>query len=189
MTAAGELPVLPAAQNDNVPGTPAERSVLRLLPPWRAVTFEEITGDGSPQRQQLWPAVCWGERLSAGWVVMPPGHMAAPHVHHEHDLVAKMVAGWAETLIWHPAGGEILAVQHGPGDMILIPAGWAHVAVNLSRTRPAVAAESRTDPAFNADVELLPDVEPAVHALARRHQRGWRQPKDAPYSVVERLLA
>ena len=167
---------------------PATPSVLHLLRSWRAVTFAEITGEGSIQRQMLYPGVCWGASISAGWVVMPPGHLALPHVHDYTDLIVTVVAGWVETLIWHPAEGEIRSVSHGPGDMILIPAGWGHIGVNLSRSQPVVLAEFRNDPLFSQDVTRLEDYDEQIHALARRHQQQWQQP-DEPYTVVDRLLA
>lgn len=189
MTAAGGVP-RSHPDDQAAHGGEQAHSVLRMLRPWRAVTFEEIGGGGgdSPQRQLLYPGVCWGAPLSAGWVLMPPGHMATPHLHEHTDLIVSVLAGWVESLLWHPHGGEIRTVQHGPGDMIEIPAGWGHMGSNLSRTLPVVLHETRNDPAFNDDVVTLPEWTDRLHALARRSQRAWRRPADQTFTVIERLL-
>ena len=62
-----------------------------------------------------------------------------------------------------------------------------HCGSNLSRTLPVVLHETRTDPEFNVDTRRLPEWDGRVHALARQHQRGWRRPKGAAYTLVERL--
>ena len=189
MTAAGGVP----RSRDNTAPPGWERDwdavpgVLRLLRPWRAIAFDEITGGDSVQRQMLYPGVCWGPALSCGFVRMPAGHMAAPHLHQHADLVVTVLAGWVASLLWHPAGGEVRVVEHGPGDMIEIPAGWGHIGASLSRTLPVYLHEARTDPEFNVDVQRLPEWDGRVRALARRRQRAWSRPVGQPYTVIERL--
>jgi uncharacterized RmlC-like cupin family protein len=86
--------------------------------------------------------------------------------------------GWAATLF----GEEMTPMVHGPGSVIWVPAGLVHAAVNLSRVQLLVAVEHRTDPEFNADVELVPELQELAQQRAEElweeHRtmlppRGW----------------
>jgi uncharacterized RmlC-like cupin family protein len=99
-------------------------------------------------------------------VLMPPGRHSRAHLHAVHEIVVCCIVGTAVTLV----GPELEPVRHGPGEFIYIPAGVAHVAVNLSTTEPLVAVEMRTDPHFNDDVVLLPELEEAAAEAAARVQ-------------------
>ena len=74
---------------------------------------------------------------------MPPSGMSKAHKHAEHELVVTIVDG-------------------GPGDFIYIAAGTPHMAVNLSTEARMPAVEARTDPAFNGDVVLMPELDEMV---------------------------
>jgi uncharacterized RmlC-like cupin family protein len=112
------------------------------------------------QQQCLFPAIVCGARLSTGWLVMPPGHAAVPHVHRYHDIVVAVIEGHVASLLGDELG---TVINHGPGDSIHIAPGVPHCGVNLSSVDRVVAYECRSDPTFNNDVELLPEL--ADHAL------------------------
>jgi uncharacterized RmlC-like cupin family protein len=119
-----------------------------------------------PQGQELYPCItadsCGTSGLSAGMVVMPPGRHSRPHFHAHSEIVVCCIVGSAVTLV----GPDLTPVHHGPGEIIYIPDGVLHVAVNLSTTATLVAVEMRTDPAFNDDVVVVPDLDDAVTAAA-----------------------
>ena len=143
---------------------PASVRSVRVVSP---LSVAPIMG---PQGQQLLPCittdVCGAVGISAGAVVMPPGRWSRPHLHRHSEIVVCCIVGSAVTLV----GPELEPVAHGPGEFIHIPAGVAHVAVNLSTSDVLVAVEMRTDPHFNDDVVLLPELDDRVGPAAARAQ-------------------
>lgn len=139
---------------------------VAVISPWT------VNPNVGPQGQKLYACVtadaCGAAGLSAGMVVMPPGGLSRPHLHAHTEIIVCCVVGSAVTLI----GPELEPFPHGPGEFIYIPEGVIHVAVNRSLTEPLVAIEMRTDPLFNDDVVLLPELEPAAAAAGERVQRG-----------------
>lgn len=137
---------------------------------WTVAQFDSLQEELGPQRQTLLPAIATGRHnISAGWVVMPAGHMAAPHVHAEHDIVVAVLAGHVVSLL----GEHLTPEWHAPGDMIHIPAGILHAGVNLSTTQRVVLMECRTDPWFNRDVLRVPGYEDLLRAQGKRHQDAF----------------
>jgi uncharacterized RmlC-like cupin family protein len=110
---------------------------------------------------------------SAGMVRMPGNHVAKVHVHHHTEVIVYVLEGFAATL-W---GEQMEPLLHGPESVVYIPPGVPHTAVNLSSTDEVRAVEFRTDPRFNHDTELLPDLEEVAaarvvdlrQAMATRH--------------------
>jgi len=100
--------------------------------------------------------------ISAGLIVMPPHKVARPHMHQEHEMVLFILEGWGAALV----GPDLEPIYHRPGDFIYIPAGVEHLGINLSRTERIVLAEIRTDPHFNDDLVVLPDLEEKAHQIA-----------------------
>jgi uncharacterized RmlC-like cupin family protein len=97
--------------------------------------------------------------IGAGVVIMPPSGMSKAHKHAEHELVVTVVDGWAATFL----GEQLEEVTiHGPGDFLYIAAGTPHMAVNLSVDTRVLAVETRTDPDFNGDVVLMPELDELV---------------------------
>jgi oxalate decarboxylase/phosphoglucose isomerase-like protein (cupin superfamily) len=94
--------------------------------------------------------------------------------------VVCCIIGSAVTLV----GPDLDPVAHGPGEMIYIPEGVAHVAVNLSTSDTLVAIEMRTDPAFNDDVVLLPELEAAAALAAAAAQARHRAAGPAALPAV-----
>ena len=155
------------------------------MEPWTVTPFRSTTSHTGPQHQTLWPGTCCGAPLSDGFVVMPPGHMAAAHLHSEHHISVKVIYGWVASLLWR-SEGAVHVEQHGPGDTIRISPGVGHVGCNLSLDDRVVLVESRTDPFFNRDVVRLPHLDEHVHAFGRRLQHIWRRP-EGPASVLDLL--
>lgn len=124
----------------------------------------------SVQAQFLTPIVtadtAGSTRLSGGSVRMNPGGVSRVHVHERSDIIVAVTAGRAVTVVWHD--GEPQALEHSIDEMCYVPAGIPHCAVNLSETDPVFALEFRTDPKFNEDVVLLPELEELARELARK---------------------
>jgi uncharacterized RmlC-like cupin family protein len=137
---------------------------------WTASRFHDLRQELGPQRQSLLPAIATGRHpISSGWVVMPDGHMAAPHIHRDSDIIVAVISGHVVSLL-----GEHLTPEfHGPGDSIHIPAGVLHAGVNLNTAQRAVLLECRTDPHFNRDVIPIPGFENMLQFQGRRHQEAF----------------
>jgi uncharacterized RmlC-like cupin family protein len=100
--------------------------------------------------------------LSSAQVWMPPWHTSRAHLHYHTGVGVLVLQGAAVTLWWdeHGVRHELpqLAGQH-----LFIPAGVPHAAINPHDV-PVVAAEFRDNPVFNADNELLPELDDQVAA-------------------------
>lgn len=136
--------------------------------PWHLSPVGKAVMEIGPQGQRLLPSVntalSGSTQLSIGTVLMPPGGISRAHVHNRYELVVVVVEGLAATLL----GPDLEPAIQGPGDFLLIPAGVPHVAVNLSRDHRVVAIETRADPDFNNDVELVPDLDTPAAVVAER---------------------
>lgn len=102
------------------------------------------------------------ERISAGLILMPPKKVARPHIHKNNEIILFVVEGWGAALV----GPDLEPIFHGPGDFLYIPAGCEHLGINLSGKDRIVIAEIRTDPQFNEDVVVLPELEDKAHKIA-----------------------
>lgn len=91
-----------------------------------------------------------------GMVTIAPGGRTRAHVHAGHESAFYLVSGELE--LWHGEGLREHEVAR-PGDFLYIPAGVPHVAVNRSRTEPAVAIGGRTDPSEHESVVLQPELD------------------------------
>lgn len=97
--------------------------------------------------------------IGAGVVIMPPSGMSKAHRHADNELVVTVVDGWSATFLGERL--EDVTIQ-GPGDFLYISAGTPHMAVNLSTETRVLAVETRTDPEFNGDVVLMPELDELV---------------------------
>lgn len=113
------------------------RPMPHVLDPDRRAGFVGISADTVGARH-----------LAMGLAILPPGAVAAPHVHEHHETGIHLIAGRVE-LRW----GEGLANRTvcQAGDFILTPAGQPHQPRNLSDTEPAVVIFARTDPREHED--------------------------------------
>jgi uncharacterized RmlC-like cupin family protein len=151
----------------------------------------------SPQAQALTPMVTAATTgavgISGGAVHMPPGGVSKAHVHAETEIIIAVLAGHAATVVWED--GVPRPLLHGPGEMCYVPAGQPHCAVNLSPDHGVLAMEFRTDPAFNDDVVLLPELEEQVLAVTAELRRagvptdgGTEERAPHPFVDLERVL-
>ncbi|MCW2542381.1 MAG: cupin protein [Frankiales bacterium] len=137
----------------------------------------ELLAEHTPQDQLLTPCVtqelAGAQRISAGMCLMPPSHQSRAHVHDDHEIVILVLDGHAATL-W---GWDLTPLTHGPGEFVFVPPGVPHVAVNLSETARVLAVEHRSDPNFNSDVRLLPELDERAKdiAVALRRREAMRR--------------
>ncbi|GAA5159683.1 hypothetical protein GCM10023321_41180 [Pseudonocardia eucalypti] len=141
---------------------------------WHHAPLHTLAGFRAPQRQVLTPAIAKGAQVSSGFVVMPAGHAAAAHVHDMHDMIVIVLEGNVTTLIGERLENEY---RHEPGDSFLIPAGQPHVGINAAPWR-CVLVECRSDPYFNEDVTLLPELEAVVQRRAAELRADFAPPED-----------
>jgi len=98
--------------------------------------------------------------LFLGQVSLPPGGRTKAHVHDHHESAFYFLSG-EEVELW--TGDEL---QHRevarPGDFMFIPANVPHVAVNRSKTAPAVFIGARNEPTAQEGVVMRPDLDAKV---------------------------
>jgi uncharacterized RmlC-like cupin family protein len=134
----------------------------------RPMVFDpaQLNGQMSRQGQPLTPVITSDvaptHGLSSAQVWMPPHHTSFAHVHHHTGVGVLVMQGRAITL-WWDEDGRMHELPQVAGQHLFIPYGVPHAAIN-PHTVPVVAAEFRSNPVFNSDNELLPDLDPAVAA-------------------------
>jgi uncharacterized RmlC-like cupin family protein len=81
-------------------------------------------------------------RLSMNVATIPPGGVAAAHIHVDFEVMLYILEG----RVRHEYGPDLeLSVENGAGDFIFIEPGVPHEVFNLSDTDPAVAVVARSD--------------------------------------------
>lgn len=137
----------------------------------RVVAAADVAEVVGPQEQHLLPCItqetCGAEGISAAMVNMAPGKVARAHYHAHSETVVACLTGRAVTLI----GPELTPYFHGPRELLYIPEGVVHVAVNLSDTDGLIALDIRTDPLFSNDLILTPEFDAAALEVAARLRR------------------
>jgi uncharacterized RmlC-like cupin family protein len=102
--------------------------------------------------------------LIAGVVRMRRGHASHAHCHDETDvLVLLWKSGSVGALTLYGDGLEHEIWQR-PGEVLWIPRGVPHAAINPSRVRAVVAWEFRSNPVLGEDNQPREEVEPIVTA-------------------------
>jgi uncharacterized RmlC-like cupin family protein len=98
--------------------------------------------------------------LFLGEVTLPPGGRTKAHVHAHHESGFYFLSG-EEVELW--TGNDL---QHRsvarPGDYLFIPANVPHVAVNRSKTKPAVFIGARNEPTAQESVIMHPELDAKV---------------------------
>jgi len=80
--------------------------------------------------------------LSMNVATIPPGGVAAAHIHVDFEVMLYILAGGVR----HEYGpGLTLSVENAAGDFIFIEPGVPHEVFNLSATEPVVAVVARSD--------------------------------------------
>lgn len=131
---------------------------------------------------QIVPLVTAGQTppcpISSGMVWLPPRTAASPHLHAGADVIVAVTAGHARTL-WWDSDGRVRAIEHGPGEHLLIPRGVPHCGSNPT-VETVVAHEFWSDSRFGDDVQLRPDL--AVE-LSRRWSNEFEGASPRPVAV------
>jgi len=94
-----------------------------------------------------------------GSLTVPPGGRTAAHLHEAHETGIFIVSA-DEVEMYSGQALEVKEVCRA-GDIIYIPAGLPHVAVNRSQT-PAHVVLARTDPNEQESVVLLPHLDSLI---------------------------
>jgi len=89
-------------------------------------------------------------------LTIPPGARAHAHKHESHETAIYVLSG--EVGMWYGDGLEHHMVNRA-GDFVYIPADIPHLPYNMSKTEPATAVVSRTDPNEQESVVLLPELD------------------------------
>jgi uncharacterized RmlC-like cupin family protein len=118
---------------------------VKAVRPERAV----LTRQRLPYFVGLSGATVGARGLSMHIVVIPPGAKAEPHSHRGYETGIYVLEGRVETR--YGARLESSVVSEA-GDLLFIPPGVPHEAVNLSPTQPARAIVARNDPAEQDNV-------------------------------------
>jgi uncharacterized RmlC-like cupin family protein len=100
------------------------------------------------------------QHLFLGVVTIAPGERTKAHVHEHHESAFYMLSGEAIEL-WSGERLEHRALA-GPGDYLYIPPRVPHVAVNRSRTLPAVFVGARNEPTAMESVSMRPELDAQV---------------------------
>src|SRR5512142_1236321 len=95
-----------------------------------------------------------------GIVTLPPGERTKAHVHERHESAFYLISG-EEVELWTGERLERRDVAHA-GDYLFIPANVPHVAVNRSRSTPAVFVGVRNEPTAQESVVMRPELDRLV---------------------------
>lgn len=137
-------------------------------------TSATATGLG-PQNQLLMPTITntssGSEHIASGFLVMPASRVAKPHIHEHNELIIFFLEGFVICFVGRNYEPYYLA----PGDFLYVPEGEIHFGINLSETERATAIEIRTDPHFNDDVVLIPEMEEESIKIAAEYRRKFAE--------------
>ncbi|MER3434627.1 MAG: cupin [Leptolyngbya sp. ERB_1_1] len=81
--------------------------------------------------------------ISMNLVIMPPGAIAQPHFHPEHETALYLLKGRVEV---HYGEGLKHSQVCEAGDFVFTPPGVPHQPRNLSETEPVCILTARNDP-------------------------------------------
>ncbi|MGL5923353.1 cupin domain-containing protein [Chroococcidiopsis sp.] len=83
------------------------------------------------------------KRISMQLVIIPPGAIAEPHFHPEHETAIYLLKGRVE--VFYGQGLQHCKVCE-TGDFVFTPPGVPHQPRNLSATEPVYVLAARNDP-------------------------------------------
>lgn len=98
--------------------------------------------------------------LFLGVVSLPAGERTKAHVHARHESAFYMLSG-EEVELWTGDQLQDCSVAR-PGDYLFIPAGIPHVAVNRSKSQPAVFIGARNESTAQESVLMRPELDALV---------------------------
>lgn len=141
-----------------------------------SVTRDVIGEPGvGPQGLGLIPVIHAGvapvDMIACGIVRIGGGARARAHTHAGTETIIHVVAGRVATL----AGDRLEQVfAHAPGSVLYIGPGVPHLALNLSADDEATGFEVCTDPHYNRNTVLRPDLEDLADLRAREILDAYR---------------
>lgn len=129
-----------------------------------ATVLPGTAGTRSPQGSIYAPGVsaqsAGSQHLFLGVVTLPPGERTRAHVHEEHESAFYVLSG-DDIELW--SGERLEHCEHArAGDYLYIPPMVPHVAVNRSRTTPAVFVGARNEPTAMESVAMRPELDRCV---------------------------
>ena len=120
------------------PSAPAPRAEPVTVRPDREI----LTRQRLPYFLGISGATAGTTGLSMHLVVIPPGGVAAPHIHQGFETAIYVLEGRVETRY---GPGLQRSVVNEAGDFLFIPPDLPHQAFNLSQTEAARAIVARND--------------------------------------------
>ena len=130
-------------------------------------TGKVVRGSGSHESKQgavyapgISAETVGSKALFLGKVTLPPGARTKAHVHEHHESAFYFLSG-EEVELWTGKGLEHREVAR-PGDYMFIPRNVPHVAVNRSKTKPAVFIGARNEPTAQESVVMHPELDASV---------------------------
>jgi len=96
------------------------------------------------------------QRIHMQLLTIPPGARANAHKHESHETAIYVLSG--EVGMWYGERLENHMINRA-GEFVYIPANMPHLPYNMSKTEPAAAVVSRTDPNEQESVVLLPELD------------------------------
>lgn len=111
------------------------------------------------------------DAIACGIVRVGPGARARVHIHAGTETIIHVVTGRAATL----AGDRLeQVVVHAAGSVLYIGPGVPHLALNLSADDEVVGFEVCTDPTYNRNTVLRPDLEELAELRVRETLDAYR---------------
>jgi uncharacterized RmlC-like cupin family protein len=132
---------------------PTSASVIHGSEPYRSAQGSVYAAGVSSQTVD-------SKSLFLGVVTIPPGERTRAHVHEHHESAFYVLSG-EEVELWSGVELEHRAAAR-TGDYLFIPANVPHVAVNRSRTVPAVFVGARNEPTAQESVSMRPELDRIV---------------------------
>jgi uncharacterized RmlC-like cupin family protein len=118
------------------------------------------SGQGSVYSPGISAQTAGSKTLFLGVVTIPPGERTKAHVHELHESAFYLLSG-DEVELWSGEQLEHRAIAHS-GDYLFIPPRVPHVAVNRSRSKPAVFVGVRNEATAMESVAMRPELDRKV---------------------------
>lgn len=98
--------------------------------------------NGIEYKSGMWAENVGSKALSMNVATIPPGGVAAAHIHVDFEVMLCILQG----RVRHEFGPELEhSLENEAGDFIFIEAGVPHEVFNMSDTEPVVAVVARSD--------------------------------------------
>lgn len=160
------------------------------------VSTNKATSVQGAQNQRLIPtithSISGATNIGAGFVVMPPAHVAKPHYHAKSELIIFFLEGCGVAFTGRDFTPHFVAA----GDFLYVPEGEIHFGINLREDVRHTGVEIRTDQHFNEDLVLVPELNDEAQHIAAEYRRkfaegtldvpaSWQALPDGPFNFTE----